>query len=212
MWDLLVPRLEQGGVFASRLALSGHEEDSEALATTPWTAWLDDMRAGVAELRGRADRVCLIGYSMGATIGLHALAEHLVDAAVLISPSVRVSPAQRAVVAALTALRVPSLPRQLVGTGDTVGPPLPVSALATNIAFKDHARELELRGPAPTLLLAGADDSVADPDSATEVLRKFGAGTRLVTLAGGEHSLPDGPLAGQVADLVSTFVAEADSV
>lgn len=208
VWDPLAPRLEENGVDTLRLTLSGHEEDAAALATTPFTTWLAEMRSAVAELRGRADHVCLVGYSMGSTIGLHALAEQLVDSAVLICPSVSVSPVQRAAVGVLSTLRVPGIPRRLVGAGneEEPGETLPVSALRTNIDFKDSARALELRDPAPTLVVAGSADDVASPNAVAEVLGKFPAGTRAVTLAGGDHALVDGPLAGHVAELVIGFL------
>lgn len=211
VWNPLAPHLEKTGVHARRLALSGHEDDAAALATTQWTTWLTEMRSAVAELRGRADHVCLVGYSMGSTIGLHALAEQLVDSAVLICPSVSVSPVQRAAVGVLSTLRVPGIPRRLVGTGNEEDPgeTLPVSALRTNIDFKDSARALELRDPAPTLVVAGSVDNVASPDAVAEVLGKFPAGTRAVTFAGGDHALVDGPLAGWVANLVGEFVSSA---
>ena len=87
------------------------------------------------------------------------------------------------------------------------GEPLPVAALAQNLAFKAAARDLELTAPAPTLLVAGGADEVVGPDAAGRVLAKFPQGTRLITLAGGEHDLPGGPLASQVADLVGEFVS-----
>lgn len=212
VWGPLAPTLEERGITVTRLALSGHEDDAAALASTPFTTWLDEMRAAVGELRARHDQVCLVGYSMGATLGLYALAEHLVDAAVLVSPSVSVPAVQRAAVSALSLLRVPAIPRRFVGTGDEeAGEDLPVAALATNIAFKDTARELTLRNPAPALLLAGAEDDVASPEATAEVLRKFPDATRLVTLAGGDHGLVDGPLSGQVADLVGGFLTESAS-
>lgn len=209
VWDPLAPRLEESGVHTNRLALSGHEQNAAALATTPWSAWVGDMRAAVAELRHRADHVCLIGYSMGSTVGLHALAEQLVDSAVLICPSVSVPPLQRAAVGVLSTLRVREIPRRFVGTGDEeeAGQALPVAALRTNLEFKASARELELHDPAPTLILAGGADDVASPGAVAEVLAKFPDGTRAITLAGGDHALVDGPLANQVADLVGQFVA-----
>lgn len=208
VWDPLAPHLEENGVETLRMALSGHEDDAAALATTPYTTWLAEMRAAVAELRGRADHVCLVGYSMGSTIGLHALAEHLVDSAVLICPSVSVPPVQRAAVGVLSTLRVREIPRRFVGTGDDEEPgqALPVAALRTNLEFKASARELELHDPAPSLIVAGGADGVASPGAVAEVLAKFPAGTRAVTLAGGDHALVDGPLASQVADLVGEFV------
>lgn len=209
-WDAVAPDLVEAGLDVERLSLSGHGDDAATLATTEWTAWVDDMRAAVAQLRGRADRVVLVGYSLGATTGFFAIAEHLVDAAVLISPSVDVSPVQRAAVGVLSTLRVRQIPRRLVGTrGDEdegEGDPLPVAALAQNLAFKAAARDLQLATPAPTLLIAGGADEVVGPEAAGRVLAKFPAGTRLITLAGGEHDLPGGPLSAQVAQLVADFV------
>lgn len=210
-WDTIAPQLGDTGLIVERLSLSGHGSDAAALATTPWTAWVEDMRSAVAQLRDRADRVVLVGYSLGATTGLFALAEHLVDAAVLISPSVDVSPVQRTAVGVLSTLRVPTIPRRLVGTRDDdtedEGEPLPVAALAQNLASKAAARDLELTAPAPTLLVSGGADEVVGPDAAGRVLAKFPQGTRLITLAGGEHDLPGGPLASQVADLIGEFVS-----
>lgn len=209
-WDAVAPDLASAGLLVERLSLSGHGGDAQALATTPWTAWVDDMRTAVAQLRDRADRVVLVGYSLGATTGLFALAEHLVDSAVLISPSVEVSPVQRAAVGVLSTLRVREIPRRLVGTrGDedqAEEEPLPVAALAQNLAFKAAARDLQLTAPAPTLLISGGADEVVGPEAAGRVLAKFPTGTRLVTLAGGEHDLPGSPLSNQVAQLVVDFV------
>lgn len=209
-WDSIAPALGETGLAVKRLSLSGHGDDAAALATTPWTAWVDDMRAAVAQLRDRADQVVLVGYSLGATTGLFALAEHLVDAAVLISPSMDVSPVQQAAVGVLSALRVREIPRRLVGTrGDDEegeGDPLPVAALAQNLAFKAAARDLQLAAPVPALLISGGADEVVGSEAAVRVLAKFPTGTRLVTLAGGEHDLPGGTLSDQVAQLVADFV------
>lgn len=207
-WDTVAPQLGEAGLIVERLSLSGHGNDAAALATTPFTTWLTQMRAAVADLRGRADHVCVVGYSMGSTIGLHALAEQLVDSTVLICPSLSVSPVQRAAVGVLSTLRVPGIPRRMVGTGDEEKPgqTLPVAALRTNIAFKDAARALVLHDPAPTLVVAGSVDDVASPNAVAEVLGKFPAGTRAVTLASGDHALVDGPLAGHVAELVIGFL------
>lgn len=208
-WDAVAPTLVDAGLAVKRLSLSGHGDEAAALASTEWTAWVDDMRTAIAQLRDRADRVVLVGYSLGATVGLFALAEHLVDAAVLISPSVDVSPVQRAAVGVLSTLRVPTIPRRLVGTRDDdqeAGDPLPVAALAQNLAFKAAARDLQLTAPAPTLLISGGADEVVGAEAAGRVLAKFPPGTRLVTLAGGEHDLPGGPLSGQVSQLVTEFL------
>lgn len=210
VWDALAPELEAAGVAVHALALAGHEQDAAALAEVSWQTWLDQMRQAVADLRTRVEHVGVVGYSMGSTIGLHAIAEELVDSAVLICPSISVSRLQRGALKVMEGLRVGSVPRKLVGTGDASDPDapgLPVAALRTNVDFKDHARRLVLKRPAPTLILAGSVDPVAGPAEVAEVLALFPAGTPAVTVAGADHGVVDGPLAEQVAELTTRFVS-----
>ena len=210
VWATVAPELESRGVVTHRLALAGHEGGSGEFVTTRAEDWIADLERGLDELRGRADRLAVVGYSMGATLAYLALARHAVDRAVLVSPALDVAASRRLALAGLARVGVRAIPRGLIGSNDDDQPPLPIPALRANLELKAQAAATPLRDPAPTLLLSGGADRTVGPEAARRVLERFPAGTRLVTLAGADHDLPGGPFAREVAALVTAHVLGDD--
>lgn len=204
-WDELAPVLERHHTTVERLLLTGHGREAEALRGVTADTWCADVRDALARLRGTHRRVVVVGHSLGAALAFLALAEHLVSAAVLVCPP---DPATAGGFAQHLRERMEAGETHLdaIAVDEEPGEPLPLDALVEAMGLFERLDAVELRDPAPALLLAGGSDPVVGPHAAPAMVTRFPAGTRLVTYAGAGHDLADGPVADEVAADVLTFL------
>lgn len=73
-------RLAAQGLAVVCPRLAGHEGPPERLAPTRWPDWLDSVRQALHELRGRSDKVCAVGMSLGGLLSLTLAREEQVAA------------------------------------------------------------------------------------------------------------------------------------
>lgn len=88
---LRVP-LQNLGVTVSMPLLKGHGQDSpEALRGVEWHEWLDDAERALQKLSRDADRIIVIGHSMGSLLALNLAVKYpdTVDALVLATPAIK---------------------------------------------------------------------------------------------------------------------------
>ncbi|MBN1278752.1 MAG: alpha/beta fold hydrolase [Chlorobium sp.] len=74
--------------------LTGHGESSpEALRGVSCGQWIDDVSRALLEMASQADKIVVIGHSMGALLGLQLAAAYpgIVDSLVLAAPAIRLS-------------------------------------------------------------------------------------------------------------------------
>jgi carboxylesterase len=86
--------------------LAGHATDPHDLSRTRWTDWLLDVENGLALLEGIAERVVLVGQSMGGMIALAAAARYPVAGVVAMSTPFGTPPDETA-----SRLRRPKAPK-----------------------------------------------------------------------------------------------------
>jgi carboxylesterase len=77
----LAPIVERHGLPYRMPVLRGHGTRPEDLSGVSWQDWYADARAALQEVRGEADRVIVLGLSMGALLTLHLASEHPEDVA-----------------------------------------------------------------------------------------------------------------------------------
>ncbi len=86
--------LKELGIPVRMPQLAGHGASSpEALRGVTWEAWVSDAGQAFQELRSEAERVIVIGHSMGALIALNlaVLYEGQVDSLVLVAPALKLA-------------------------------------------------------------------------------------------------------------------------
>ena len=92
--NALYTPLRQLGLPVLMPQLAGHGASSpEALRGVTWEDWMNDADKAFKELRGEADRVIIIGHSMGALLALNlaAMYQSEVDSLVLVAPSIKLA-------------------------------------------------------------------------------------------------------------------------
>ncbi|ABB24928.1 alpha/beta hydrolase [Pelodictyon luteolum] len=90
--ELLLKPLQSLGIPVSIPVLAGHGGPSPAaLKGLRWQDWLNDAEAAFRELAERADRIIVVGHSMGALLALNLAVRHpgKVDALVLVATAIR---------------------------------------------------------------------------------------------------------------------------
>ncbi|TCD48155.1 alpha/beta fold hydrolase [Chlorobium sp. N1] len=90
--ELLEEPLLRLGIPVSMPTLAGHGASSPAaLAGMKWQAWLRDVEAAFRELSAEAERIIVVGHSMGALLALHLAVRHpgKVDSLVLVAAAIR---------------------------------------------------------------------------------------------------------------------------
>jgi carboxylesterase len=68
--------------------LAGHGTSPQDLARTPWRDWVASAEGAIDELRGRCDRVWIIGLSLGGLIGLYLAARQRIDGVIALAPPI----------------------------------------------------------------------------------------------------------------------------
>lgn len=173
--------------FAERLAglglsvrlprLPGHGTTPEDLARRRAAEWVAEVEAAFGELRGRCERVVVLGQSFGAALAVHLAAEHPVDGLALLSPYLYD--------ARLLALPLGRLVlRRVRGVGDDIArpgvtelayPEIPVAALVQVAAFLRVARRDLPRVRAPALVFRPGADHVVPRSNPERVFRALGS-------------------------------------
>jgi carboxylesterase len=174
--------------------LAGHD-DVGALEAVTWREWYAGAEAAFDELRdGGRRRTVVLGFSLGALLGLRLAALRPRELSGLVSVSVPLSmpPWQRGAITALARLRrhpwvgglVGALPKAVPDVRierEVRGSPslraFPFPALAQLVALQEDVGDLLPLVRAPLLLLHGAYDHVAAPENSARVAQRVGSST-----------------------------------
>ena len=81
----LADELVQHGIDVEAVLLPGHGTQPADLQQITWADWYATVRDAVHRLRARADRVVVLGQSLGGTLALHAAAREPVDGVITLA-------------------------------------------------------------------------------------------------------------------------------
>jgi carboxylesterase len=176
--------LQEQGLPARVPMLRGHGAASpQVLHGVTWQDWMVDAEAAFQDMRLAAEKLILVGHSMGALAALMLAAGHAreVDSIVLVAPAIRMAsswaPGQPLHVVAPVLARL--LPRQSLAPAFAdhslahsaiLYPWVPADALAQALEFSQTAQRRLADVQAPALILHSHRDTVAFPESANIVL------------------------------------------
>jgi carboxylesterase len=209
--------LARAGIRALGPALPGHNLTPAELARTSYGEWLDAAREHLRMLRGRHDRVFLVGISMGGLLSLALAAEEPVDAAVVVATPLRFS---RSLVTLVPLIR-PFLPYARKRGGSDIREEaarsrhpsydvMPLASVHELIRLQRLVRGRLARVSAPILVAHGALDRTARPSDAHWIHAGVGSAERkLLMLEASGHVATvdhDGPLlARAVVEFLNRF-------
>lgn len=170
--------------------LRGHGAPSpEALRDVVWQDWVEDGEAALQDLLTEAERVIIVGHSMGTLVTITLAAEHaddgVLDSLVLAAPAVYmtspVAPGHSlAFLRPLARLLMrrydmpPNYADKSLEQYDTNYPWAPISAVQQFLNFTQAARARLPEVTAPLLVLQSRNDTTVDPRSADIVIAETG--------------------------------------
>lgn len=191
----LAEALSRAGIRAVGPALPGHNQTPAHLARTSHGDWLDAAREHLHSLRGRHDRVFLVGVSLGGLLGLALAAEEPIDGVVVVGTPLRFSLWLRA----LIPLIAPVVPYAKKRGGSDIREPgarsrhpsyevMPLASVRELIRLQRLVRGRLARVNAPILIAHGAHDRTAHPSDARSIHANVGSAERqLLVLEASAH-------------------------
>lgn len=187
--------LSRSGIRAVGPALPGHNLTPAELARTSHGEWLDAARGQLQALRGKHDRVFLVGVSMGGLLGLALAGEERIDAAVVVGTPLRFSLAFDLLIPVLA----PFVPYAKKRGGSDIREPgarsrhpsydvMPLASVHELIRLQRLVRRRLSRVNAPILIAHGAHDRTARPADAHAIHASVGSAERqLLVLEASGH-------------------------
>jgi carboxylesterase len=169
--------------FPTRMpVLRGHGAASpEALRDVRWRDWVDDGEAALQELRGEAERIVVVGHSMGTLVAVQLVADHagesFLDSLVLAAPAVQLAspmaPGNRFSFMIPIVKRVlkkwdmnPTYADESLAQYDNNYRWAPIEAVMELLTFSGRARRRLPEINLPTLIIQSRNDSTVAPESA----------------------------------------------
>lgn len=204
-------------VLGARLA--GHGTHPEDLARTRYRDWLISVEEGLALLRGAAERVFVVGQSMGGLLALVAAAHYPLDGAVaMATPYTPTVEGPSPLVRLVGRLR-PTVRKENVDLHPELGlrreADYPAYAVYPSRIYGEVValrREVAAALPlvrVPVLLLQSRDDGLIPPDSMERIYDALGtAHKEKVWLEGLDHSMVRDPRRQLVFDAVAGFLQQ----
>jgi carboxylesterase len=178
----LALRVEEQGIAAAIAPLRGHSAASpDALHGVVWRDWMVDAETALAQMLHKADKVIVVGHSMGGLIALNLAADAApIDSIVLVSiciqPSSLLAPGHplNAVLPVLRRLMSkhalsPTFAEPVALRYDILYPWAPMDAFTTFMDFCKATRQRLHEVHTPTLIVQSRKDSLVSPESAEMV-------------------------------------------
>ena len=222
-------RLGERGFLVSGPLLPGHGVDLAALDACTWHDWYAGVERAFDELRGRCERVAVVGQSLGGLLALHLAARRgaQVSALAALATPLWLPPLARAAIWATRPQR--PLGRALIGAIDTLPklggsdlrdpemkrrnpcyPAIPVRALHQLVAFMHLVRGELGEGRVPALVMHGRRDHTAPFACSRALAAELGAPrVEHRTLEHGFHRIASDVERERVADEVGAFLRGA---
>jgi carboxylesterase len=196
-------KLADAGYHIYGVVLPGHGTDPEELYGITWQKWYAHVLAEYQRIREKHGSVSIVGFSLGAALGMRLAMEHQVDKLVCMSiPSDKLFhdflPAHHLLkVASVFSSTARTFPKRLPDSPD--GPEymiyrkIPLDALHTlvDLAHDNISRLSEVR--TPTLVIHSAKDVASKPRGAQDLYNRLGTQQkRIVWLTKAPHGVMHG--------------------
>ena len=184
----LAEKLHQAGYAVIGVRLKGHGTSPWDLNARRWQDWLDSVRRGYRVVSAFADKVCLVGFSLGADLALHYAAQQPAGLAgvAAVCPPLKFRDRNMRLVPLVHGAN------QLVrwsAAGDGPMPfrvnvsehphinyrHIPIRALREVSRLVDDVKRCLPQVRCPVAILQASDDPVVDPSSAVRVHEKLGS-------------------------------------
>ncbi len=198
--------------------LAGHGTHPRDLGRTRFRDWLISVEEGLALLRGVADRVFVVGQSMGGLLALLAAASYRLDGAVAMSTPFSRVPERPSPLLRLLSWLQPMVRKENIEFDPELGSrrekDYPAYAVYPSRIHPEVAtlqREVAAALPrirVPVLLLQSRGDDMIPPDSMEQIYEALGtAAKEKVWLEGLDHGMVCDPGRRAVFDAVAGFLA-----
>lgn len=206
-------RLAHDGLSVAAPRLPGHGTSVEDFGASRWRDWVAEAERGLDDLRGRCERVVILGHSLGGSIALHLAAERPgdVDGLALTNPYLRdprllLVPVGRWF---LRTVKAPTRDAKLAGDGHIAYPRRPVPAI---VSMRDFLRIVDRQLPsvsAPLIVSRSTEDHVIPAGSTERILARVSSTrTELVPCADSYHEVTIDNDAPMVAERVLAFARD----
>lgn len=187
----LEPPLKSLGLPTSMPVLRGHGEKSpEALRGVTWHDWMADAEAALQTLTAEAERVIIVGHSMGGLVALTLAADHsdVVDSIALAAAAVQLA-SPLAAGRPMHFLKplvcrlfkkwdlTPVYTNSALAKYDTNYHWAPMDAISTFLEFSEQTRRRLPEVGAPCLILQSRKDTTVAPESAEIILNSISTPT-----------------------------------
>ena len=179
--------LSGGGFTVLGVRLVGHATTPEDMSHVTQENWMDSVRDGYGILSGYAEKISVVGHSMGGLLSLRLAAEKPVAGIVSIAAPIFVAEERglrflppREVA---EGQYVPKMRRRLKNVPDAVNNNYRMMSLISVhelVDAIDIAKECLAKVTAPALIIQGEEDHTADPKSADYIFEHIGASQKEV--------------------------------
>ena len=181
------PPLKSLGLPTSMPVLRGHNQSSpEALRGVKWHDWMADAEAALRSLMEEAEKIIIVGHSMGGLAALNLAADHIdsVDSLVLVAAAVQLAnplasgrPLHFLAPLVIRLFKKWSLPPvfadKALARYDTNYHWAPMDAIASFLEFSDFTRKMLTDVRAPALIMQSRKDTTVAAESAEMIYKRI---------------------------------------
>lgn len=205
------------GFHALGIRLTGHATRPEDMIRSRYTDWLASVEDGYYLLKGVAERIVLIGLSMGGVLSLTTAARLPVMGVVAMSTPYALPPDPRLKFIRQISWFVRYLPKSKVpGEGwfdkaaweeHVAYPANPVRSIAELLLLLEEMRAALPQVHVPVLLIHSKDDTYVDPANMERIYAHLGTKEKeMMWVEGSGHVIPREPPREQVFEAAAAFV------
>lgn len=210
--------LKQEGRLLRCPVLAGHGSGRDRMRTVSWEDWVDSAEGSLIQLKDVTPRVNVIGFSLGALIGVMLSQRQRIHRLILLSPPA-LPTAQELIQGATEVARGPLAIHRRMGSGASIKEYFrrltrsPVQAIHELYQLMKAVEPVYGELDMPVLIIHGAKDELAHPRGARRVYEQIPSEEkRLVILPHSRHLILKDDEVEQVLKEVRSFLTPAPSL
>jgi carboxylesterase len=216
--------LAREGFSTLGVRLTGHATRPQDMARSRYTDWIASVEDGYHLLSGAADRIYLVGLSMGGVLALLMASRLPVKGLVAMSTPYKLPDDPRLPYAKYLALLKPYLPKNARGLPPDTGwfdkaawkehisyPENPLRSITELVLLLDEMRHALPAVRVPALLVHSHDDNYVVKDSMQSIYRDLGTADKTTLwVEGSGHVIPREPAREQVFRAAAEFIRRVE--